>query len=79
MYQCQFQDPSRHPAQSVSPFYFDPGPSYPGRAGPTDSLLDSLGILGSGQTGGPSVKTELVTGCPSPPPQYTIVDSRGEQ
>ena len=63
----------------MSPFYFDPVPSYSGRAGTTDSLLDSLGILGSpGQPGGASVKTELVS-CPSPPAQYTIVDPRGEQ
>ena len=75
------QDPSRHPSQSVSPFYFDPVPSYPGggassRAGATDSLLDSLGILSS--PGQPSVKTEMVS-CPSPPPQYSIVDTRGQQ
>jgi len=72
------QDPSRHPSQSVSPFYFDPVPGYPGqgsRPGATDSLLDSLGILSSPAQGGASVKTEMVS-CPSPPPHYTIVDSR---
>ena len=64
----------------MSPFYFDPVPGYPGqgsRPGATDSLLDSLGILSSPAQGGASVKTEMVS-CPSPPPHYTIVDSRGE-
>ena len=64
----------------MSPFYFDPVSSYSGRGagGTTDSLLDSLGILGSpDQPGGASVKTELVS-CPSPPAQYTLVDPRGE-
>ena len=67
-------DITDHSSNPNNQFYSFDNCNYRG-PGQTDSLLEGLGILSPPPVS--SVKTEMAS-CPSPQPQYSLVDTRGQ-